>query len=131
METNPETKKTKKTKIVQLQVEDAQAKFQQAETLRLEAEENAKQAVLDAHQALLDAQQEVIAAQEAAEQARLDELQNIEDIRTHVTDYCANECYFCGVILNQESLLALIKFALDNPTEQIKIPFQLYTIEEP
>ena len=44
METNTETKKTKKTKIVQLQVEDAQAKFQQAETLRLEAEEKAKQA---------------------------------------------------------------------------------------
>jgi len=130
METNTETKRTKKTKIVQLQVEDAQAKFQQAETLRLEAEEKAKQAVIDAHQALLDAEQEVIAAQEAAEQARLDELQSIEDIRTHVTEYCAEEGYYCGVILNQESMLALIKFALDNPTEQIKIPFQLYAIEE-
>jgi hypothetical protein len=131
METNSENKKNKKNKIVQLQVEDAQAKFQQAEASRLEAEEKAKQAVIDAHQALLDAEQEVIAAQEAAEQARLDELQNIEDIRTHVTDHCANEGYFCGVILNQESLLALIKFALDNPTEQVKIPFQLYAIEEP
>ena len=129
METNSENKKNKKNKIVQLQVEDAQAKFQQAEASRLEAEEKAKQAVIDAHQALLDAEQEVIAAQEAAEQARLDELQNIEDIRTHVTDYCAEEGYYCGIILNQESMLALIKFALDNPTEQIKIPFQLYSLE--
>ena len=128
METNSEIKKTKKTKIVQLQV-DAQTKFQQAEALRLEAEVKAKQAVIDAHQAVLDAEQEVLAAQQTAEQARLDELQNIEDIRTHVTEHCTNEGYFCGVILNQEAMLALIKFALDNPTEQIKIPFQLYSIE--
>ena len=128
METNSEIKKTKKTKIVQLQV-DAQTKFQQAEALRLEAEVKAKQTVIDAHQAVLDAEQEVLAAQQTAEQAQLDELQNIEDTRTHVTDHCTNEGYFCGIILNQESLLALIKFALDNPTEQIKIPFQLYSIE--
>ena len=125
METNSEIKKTKKTKIVQLQV-DAQTKFQQAESLRLEAETNAKQAVLDAHQAVLDAEQEVVAAEQAAEQARLDELQQIEDIRAHVTEYCGNEGYFCGVILTHESLLALIKFSLENSTEQIKIPFQLY-----
>jgi len=119
-----ETKKTKKTKIIQLQVEDAQTKFQQAE-------EKAKQAVIDAQQAVMDAEQEVVAAEQAAEQARLDELQNMEEIRTHVTEHCTNEGYFCGVILNQESLLALIKFALENPNEQIKIPFQLYSIEEP
>jgi hypothetical protein len=122
METNTETKKAKKTKIVQLQVEDAQTKFQQAE-------EKAKQAVIDAQQSIIDAQNEVLAAEQAAEQARVEELQNIEDIRSHVTDHCTNEGYFCGVILNQESLLALIKFALDNPTEQIKIPFQLYSLE--
>jgi hypothetical protein len=131
METNTETKKSRRTKIVQLKIADAQTKFQQAEASRLEAEEKAKQAVIDAQQAVMDAEQEVVAAEQAAEQARLDELQNIEEIRTHVTEHCTNEGYFCGIILNQESLLSLIKFALDNPTEQIKIPFQLYTIEEP
>ena len=131
METNTETKKTRRTKIVQLQITDAQTKFQQAEALRIEAEEKAKQAVIDAHQAVMDAEQEVVAAEQAAEQARLDELQNIEEIRTHVTEHCTNEGYFCGVILTHESLLALIKFSLENSTEQIKIPFQLYSIEEP
>ena len=129
METNTETKKTRRTKIVQLQITDAQTKFQQAEALRIEAEEKAKQAVIDAHQAVMDAEQEVVAAEQAAEQARLDELQNIEEIRTHVTEHCTNEGYFCGVILAHESLLALIKFSLENSTEQIKIPFQLYSIE--
>jgi len=111
METNTETKKSRRTKIVKLQVEDAQSKIKKAESLRLEAE------------------QALLVAEQAAEQARVEELQNIEDIRSHVTDHCTNEGYFCGVILNQESLLALIKFALDNPTEQIKIPFQLYSLE--
>ncbi len=129
METNTENKKTRKTKIVQLQIADAQTKVQQAETLRLEAEKNAQQAIKDAHQAVMDAEQEVVAAEQAAEQARLDELQQIEDIRAHVTEYCSNEGYFCGVILAHESLLALIKFSLENSTEQIKIPFQLYSIE--
>ena len=131
METNTETKKTRRTKIVQLQITDAQTKFQQAEALRIEAEEKAKQAVLDAHQAVLVAEQEILAAEQAAEQARLDDLQQMEDTRTHVTSLCENEGYFCGVILNHESLLALIKFSLENSTEQIKIPFQLYSIEEP
>ena len=129
METNTETKKTRRTKIVQLQITDAQTNVQQAEALRIEAEEKAKQAVIDAHQAVMDAEQEVVAAEQAAEQARLDELQNIEEIRTHVTEHCTNEGYFCGVILAHESLLALIKFSLENSTEQIKIPFQLYSIE--
>jgi hypothetical protein len=113
MDTKTENKKTRRTKIVKLQVEDAQSKIKQAEALRLKAE-----------QALLVAEQE-------AEQARLDELQNMEEIRTHVTEHCTNEGYFCGVILNHEAIIALVKFALENPNEQIKIPFQLYSIEEP
>jgi len=124
METKTEVKKTRRTKIVQLQVTDAQTKFQQAE-------EKAKQAVIDAQQAVMDAEQEVVAAEQAAEQARLDELQNMEEIRTHVTEHCTNEGYFCGVILNHEAIIALVKSALENPNEQIKIPFQLYSIEEP
>lgn len=109
----------RKTKIVQLQVADAQSKLNELQALKIQAEQ-------DAQQAVIAAEQEVLAAEQAAEQARIDEIQQIEDIRTHVTEYCGNEGFFCGVILNREALVNLFKFALETPDEQIKIPFQLY-----
>ena len=106
----------------QVKVNEALSKLQEAENLKAKAEQEAQEAILSAAR-------EVEEAKAAEEQARLDEIANLEAVRTHVTEFCANEGFFCGVILTREAILQIVNLAMESHDDQIKIPFQLYSTD--
>ena len=109
-------------KKVQLQVNDALSKLQEAENMKAKAEQEAREAILQA-------EKEVEEAKAAENQARLDEIENLETVRNYVTEYCEKEGYFCGVILTREAILQIVNLAMESHDDQIKIPFQLYSTD--
>ncbi len=106
----------------QVKVNEALSKLQEAEGLKLKAQQEAQEAILNA-------EKEVEEAKAAEDQARLDEIANLESVRTHVTEYCEKEGFFCGVILTREAILQIVNLAMESHDDQIKIPFQLYSID--
>jgi hypothetical protein len=103
----------------QIKVNEALSKLQEAEYAQTKSQQEAQEAILNA-------EREVEEAKAAEEQAHLDEIANLEAVRTHVTEFCANEGFFCGVILTRESILQIVNLAMESHEDQIKIPFQLY-----
>jgi len=64
------------------------------------------------------------------EAARLESIRLHEEAKSAVDEVCAGK-YFCGVILTDEDLVNLLKVAIQKPQgESIKIPYQLYPIED-
>ena len=106
----------------QVKVNEALSKLQEAEALKLKTQQEAQEAILQA-------EKEVEEAKAAEEQARLDEIENLESVRNYVTEYCEKEGYFCGVILTREAILQIVNLAMESHDDQIKIPFQLYSTD--
>ena len=82
----------RKLKNSQVKVNEALSKLQEAEGLKLKAQQEAQEAILNA-------EKEVEEAKAAEDQARLDEIANLESVRTHVTEYCEKESRLKPAIL--------------------------------
>lgn len=62
---------------------------------------------------------------ELLEQAEQEEKKILEDTEESIQKIAEKNNIFCGVILSQEDLLAVLRLALETK-ENIKIPFKLY-----
>ncbi|MEI8049038.1 MAG: hypothetical protein WCI92_16770 [Bacteroidota bacterium] len=106
----------------QVKVNEALSKLQEAEYAKTKSQQEAQEAILLAETELTN-------AKAAEEQAHLDEIANLEAVRTHITEFCKNEGFFCGVILTREAILQIVNLAMESHDDQIKIPFQLYSTD--
>jgi len=73
----------------------------------------------------LDAQKKIQELELLEQEAQKEEINIIETAEKNINDVARLNSLFCGVILNQADLVAVLDLALKTG-ESVKIPFRLY-----
>jgi len=99
------------------------------EKVRSEATDRMKKIQEAAERQAEELNKQVKEAEEAAIQAVEDEKKLLEDIENGIKELAKKGDYFCGVVVDADTLALLVKMAIE-AKKPISIPFRLYNRED-